>query len=79
MSSRKHLHHFEGGNALSDFRARALLERLRAAVGKVESIRARYLHVVWSDAPLAGPTSTGRRPCCATAIRSSTTGAPTPP
>src|SRR6478736_6174901 len=52
MSSRKHLHHFEGGNALSDFRARALLERLRAAVGKVESIRARYLHVVWSDAPL---------------------------
>ena len=52
MSSLKHLHHFEGGNALSDFRARALLERLRAAVGKVESIRARYLHVVWSDAPL---------------------------
>ncbi|MEO5881596.1 MAG: phosphoribosylformylglycinamidine synthase, partial [Caldimonas sp.] len=52
MSSRKHLHHFEGGNALSDFRARALLERLSAAVGRVESIRARYLHVVWSDAPL---------------------------
>jgi len=52
MSSRKHLHHFEGGNALSDFRARALLERLRAVVGKVGSIRARYLHVVWSDAPL---------------------------
>ncbi|MEP7303151.1 MAG: phosphoribosylformylglycinamidine synthase [Caldimonas sp.] len=55
MSSRKHLHHFEGGNALSDFRARALLERLRGAAGKVESIRARYLHVVWSDAPLAQP------------------------
>jgi len=52
MSSRKHLHHFEGGNALSDFRARALLERLRAAVAKVESIGARYLHVVWSDMPL---------------------------
>jgi phosphoribosylformylglycinamidine synthase len=53
MSSRKHLHHFEGGNALSGFRARALLERLRAATGKVESVRARYLHVVWSDAPLS--------------------------
>src|SRR6187549_1150119 len=54
MSSRQHLHHFEGGNALSDFRARALLERLRTAVDRIESIRARYLHVVWSDAPLAG-------------------------
>ena len=54
MSSRPHLHHFEGGNALSDFRARALLERLRTAVDRIESIRARYLHVVWSDAPLAG-------------------------
>ncbi|MFL5522332.1 MAG: phosphoribosylformylglycinamidine synthase, partial [Gemmatimonadales bacterium] len=53
MSSRKHLHHFEGGNALSDFRARALLERLRAAVDRIESIRARHLHVVWSDAPMA--------------------------
>ncbi len=53
MSSRKHLHHFEGGNALSDFRASALLERLHGAVGRVESVGARYLHVVWSDAPLA--------------------------
>src|SRR6185295_12221329 len=52
MSSRKHLHHFEGGNALSDFRAQALLERLRAAVDRVDSIRARHLHVVWSDAVL---------------------------
>ncbi len=52
MSSRKHLHHLEGGNALSDFRAQALLERLRAAVDRTESIRARHLHVVWSDAPL---------------------------
>ena len=49
----KHLHHFEGGNALSDFRARALLERLRLAAPQVESVRARFLHVVWSDAPLA--------------------------
>ena len=53
MSSRKHLHHFEGGKALSDFRAKALLDRLRTSVARVDSIRARYLHVVWSDSPLA--------------------------
>src|SRR5450755_2722257 len=53
MSSRKHLHHFEGGNALSDFRAKALLERLRATVAKVDSVRSRYLHVAWSDSPLS--------------------------
>ena len=53
MSSRQHLHHFEGGNALSDFRAKALLERLRAAVDRIDTVRARYLHVVWSDSPLS--------------------------
>ena len=30
MATGKHLNHFEGGNAVSDFRAAALLERLRA-------------------------------------------------
>jgi phosphoribosylformylglycinamidine synthase len=54
MSSRKYLHHFEGGNALSEFRALALLGKLRAAAAKIESLRARYLHVVWSEAPLEG-------------------------
>ncbi len=53
MSSRQHLHHFEGGHALSDFRSKALLERLRGAVERVESVRARYLHIVCSDASLS--------------------------
>ena len=52
MASGKQLHQFEGGNALSEFRARALLERLRSAAASIESVRARFIHVVWSDAPL---------------------------
>ncbi|MEO8922290.1 MAG: phosphoribosylformylglycinamidine synthase [Caldimonas sp.] len=52
MVSQKHLQQFEGANALSEFRALALLGRLRAAVAPVESVRARYLHVVSSDALL---------------------------
>ncbi len=53
MASQKQLHQVEGGNALSEFRALALLGKLRAASARIESVRARYLHVVWSDAPLA--------------------------
>ena len=53
MATGKHLTHFEGGNALSEFRARALLEKLRATATSIESVRARYLHVVWTDAPLS--------------------------
>ena len=53
MSSPKHLHHFDGGNALSAFRARALLSRLQKAAPSINAVCARYLHVVWSDAPLA--------------------------
>ena len=48
----KHLHHFDGGNALSPFRARALLDRLRAAAPSIGVVCARFLHVVWSDTPL---------------------------
>ncbi|MDQ6627828.1 MAG: phosphoribosylformylglycinamidine synthase, partial [Pseudomonadota bacterium] len=59
MAIGKHLNHFEGGNALSEFRAAALLEKLRSAAPKVVSVRARYLHVVWSDAPL-GRSDLGR-------------------
>ncbi|HKW83894.1 MAG TPA: phosphoribosylformylglycinamidine synthase [Burkholderiaceae bacterium] len=54
--SPKHLIHHEGGNALSDFRAQALLPRLRALGGTLErltGIAARHVHWVWSDAPLA--------------------------
>lgn len=54
MTSTKHLIHFEGGNALSAFRAQALLPRLQAACPKVTGVAARYVHWVWSDAPLAG-------------------------
>ena len=52
----KHLTHYEGGNALSDFRAQALLPKLRAIGGTLErltGIAARHVHWVWSDTPLA--------------------------
>jgi phosphoribosylformylglycinamidine synthase len=52
MASQKLLHQVEGANALSEFRGLALLGKLRVAVAKIESVRARYLHVVWSDGPL---------------------------
>ncbi|HKX42276.1 MAG TPA: phosphoribosylformylglycinamidine synthase, partial [Burkholderiaceae bacterium] len=53
--SPKHLIHHEGGNALSDFRAQALLAKLRALGGsfeKLTGIAARHVHWVWSDTPL---------------------------
>ena len=53
MTIGKFLSRFEGGNALSGFRARALLGRLRAVAPAVESVRARHLHVVWSETPLS--------------------------
>ncbi|MEQ1805682.1 MAG: phosphoribosylformylglycinamidine synthase, partial [Burkholderiaceae bacterium] len=69
----ENLLHFEGGSALSSFRAAALLARLREAVPRVTSIDARYVHWVHAEAPLArgaqdkleallryGPPHTGR-------------------
>ncbi|HJV62902.1 MAG TPA: phosphoribosylformylglycinamidine synthase, partial [Albitalea sp.] len=53
-STAKHLQHFEGGNALSAFRAQALLPRLQAISARIAGIAARHVHWVWSDAPLAG-------------------------
>src|SRR5215471_5839274 len=47
-----HLASFEGGNALPDFRAAALLARLRERVARVDAIAARHVHWVASDAPL---------------------------
>jgi phosphoribosylformylglycinamidine synthase len=44
--------HFEGGNALSAFRAQALLVRLQAACPRVSAVSARFVHWVWSDGPL---------------------------
>ena len=43
-SAALHLLHFEGGNALSDFRAAALLARLRSAVARVAGVSAQYVH-----------------------------------
>lgn len=50
----KHLIHFEGGNALSAFRAQALLPRLQAVEPRIAAVHARHAHWVWSDHPLAG-------------------------
>ena len=53
-TSPKHLIHFEGGNALSAFRAQALLPRLQAVQPRISAVHARHVHWVWSDHPLAG-------------------------
>lgn len=52
--SPQHLFHFEGGNALSAFRAQALLPRLQAVAPRITAVHARHVHWVWSDHPLAG-------------------------
>ena len=49
----KHLARFEGGNALPAYRIAALLERLRARVGRIDGVSARHVHWVWSDATLS--------------------------
>ena len=48
-----HITEFEGGSALSDFRVRQLLPRLQAVHGKIDSLSARYVHLVACDLPLA--------------------------
>ncbi|WP_088283959.1 phosphoribosylformylglycinamidine synthase [Ideonella sp. A 288] len=44
-----HLMHFEGGRALSDFRARALLPALQAVSPRIVGLSARHVHWVWTD------------------------------
>ena len=51
-SNPQHLTHFEGGNALSAFRAQALLPLLQAVQGRITGVAARHVHWVCSDAPL---------------------------
>ncbi len=46
-----HITEFEGGNALSEFRAQQLLPRLQALHDKVTGISARYVHLAATDAP----------------------------
>jgi phosphoribosylformylglycinamidine synthase len=53
----KHLMHFEGGNALSAFRAAALLPRLQAVSPRIVGISARHVHWVWSDHALDADTT----------------------
>ncbi len=50
----KHLLHFEGGDALSTFRAQALLARLAAACDRIVAVSAHHVHWAWSDARLDG-------------------------
>jgi len=52
MLSSQHLQCFEGGNALSAFRAQAVLTRLQASVPRIKAVQARYLHWVASRQPL---------------------------
>ncbi|TAL72763.1 MAG: phosphoribosylformylglycinamidine synthase [Burkholderiaceae bacterium] len=52
-----HLTQFEGGNALSDFRARQLLPRLQAVHDGIGAIAARFVHLV---AGAAAPSDTLR-------------------
>lgn len=51
-SSKHFLLHFEGGNALSAFRAQALLPKLQAVNDRITGVHARHVHWVWSDADL---------------------------
>ncbi len=51
-SDPQHLTPFEGGNALSAFRAQALLPRLQAVQGRIIGTAARHVHWVCSAAPL---------------------------
>ncbi|MBK8665592.1 MAG: phosphoribosylformylglycinamidine synthase [Burkholderiales bacterium] len=46
----QHIHFFDGGNALSDFRIRQLLPRLQAVQAAVEDISARHVHLAGFDA-----------------------------
>ena len=67
----KHLARFEGGNALPEFRAAALLARLQGAVGADRVARGapRPLGLERLGAD-ARRHATGSRRCCATATRS---------
>lgn len=47
---------FEGGSALSPFRARALLARLRAVSPRIGAVDARFVHWVASEEPLDAAT-----------------------
>ncbi|MBY4594243.1 phosphoribosylformylglycinamidine synthase [Ottowia caeni] len=45
----QHIHFFEGGNALSDFRVRQLLPRLQAVAPQIGTLSARFVHLAAFD------------------------------
>ena len=47
--TQQHITHFEGGNALSDFRAKQLLPVLQGIHDKISGISARFVHLVGTD------------------------------
>jgi phosphoribosylformylglycinamidine synthase len=51
-SHAEQLLHFEGGNALSAFRAQVLLPKLQTVAPRIAAVHARHVHWVSSDAPL---------------------------
>jgi phosphoribosylformylglycinamidine synthase len=51
-SSTSQILSFEGGNALSAFRAQALLPKLQAVAPRVTAVHARYVHWVWLERAL---------------------------
>ncbi|MCV2357256.1 phosphoribosylformylglycinamidine synthase [Paucibacter sp. B2R-40] len=53
MATSKQLLSFEGGNALSAFRAQALLPQLQNVNERINAVYARHVHWVWSDAALS--------------------------
>ncbi|MCV2371210.1 phosphoribosylformylglycinamidine synthase [Roseateles oligotrophus] len=52
MATSKQLLSFEGGNALSAFRAQALLAQLQTVNERINAVHARHVHWVWCDAAL---------------------------
>ncbi|PZP31343.1 MAG: phosphoribosylformylglycinamidine synthase [Roseateles depolymerans] len=53
MTRTLHLQCFEGGNALSAFRAQALLGRLQQVNDRIQAVSARAVHWVWTDEAMA--------------------------
>ncbi len=57
MTTHHHLRAFEGGQAHSAFRLRALVDKAKAVAPQVETIDARHVHWAWSDEPLSNAMS----------------------
>lgn len=53
MTRTLHLQCFEGGNALSAFRAQALLAKLQQVNERISGVSARAVHWVWTEEPMA--------------------------